>query len=124
MSPLARLLAAAALLATVGSTVQAADDGPLTRGECAGPHVDHVVVGDYRHGVPDRVIGATPTIMAEPGTDKVGQLTAGTAYTIVDLQHGYALLRGTRFSKPFTPGATVGWVKVSELHFLMLRNCL
>ena len=91
---------------------------------CVGPRVTHTIVGDYRHGIPDRVIGDSPAFFSQPGTDKVGQLTPGTTYTVASLSHGYALLRGTHYSKPFTPGETVGWVKMTDVHFLMLRNCL
>ena len=70
------------------------------------------------------MIGDTPAILESPAGQAVGRLTAGTSYTVVSLRRGYALLRATRFSKPFAPGATVGWVRAVDVHFRMLRNCV
>lgn len=82
-----------------------------------------VIQGDFRRGIPDRAIGDTPPILDAPAGQEVGQLSAGTSYTVVRLRRGYALLRGTRYSKPFAPGQTVGWVRAADVHYLALRNC-
>ena len=99
------------------------EDGAITIDGCVGPRVQTVIQGDYRHGIPDRVVGDTPAIFGHPAGQEVGRLTAGTAYTVAQLARGYALLHGTKFSKPFAPGQTVGWVKSADVHFLALRNC-
>ena len=119
------VLASGAVLASAGSAMaQPEADGPVTVGECVGPHVSSVVQGDYMRHIPDRVIGDTPAILESPGGQTVGRLTAGTSYTVASLRQGYALLRATRLSQPFAPGATVGWVRSVDVHFLMLRNCV
>ena len=118
------LAAALGRLAAREAFAQAVDTDPVTVGGCAGPRVQTVVQGDYRRGIPDRVIGDTPPIYGQPGGDRVGQLAAGTAYTVVSGHGGYVLLRADRFSKPFEAGQTVGWVRVEDLHSLMLRNCV
>ncbi len=119
------LLALGAVLTSAGpAAAQPDNDGPLTVNECVGPHVQTVVQGDYMRHIPDRVIGDTPAILESPGGQTVGTLTAGTSYTVANLRRGYALLRATRFSKPFAPGATVGWVRSVDVHDLRLRNCL
>ena len=121
----AALLAVGAVLASAGPAAAQADtDGPVTVNECVGPHVSSVVQGDYMRHIPDRVIGDTPAILESPGGQTVGVLTTGTSYTVASLRRGYALLRATHFSKPFALGATVGWVRSSEVHLLMLRNCV
>ena len=119
-------LLAAALggLAARAAFAQAVDTDPITIGGCAGPRVQTMVRGDYRRGVPDRMIGDTPPVYGQPGDDRVGQLAAGTAYTVFGEHGGYVLLRADRFSKPFAAGQTVGWVRVEDLHSLMLRNCI
>ena len=110
-------------LATV-SRAQTGDLGPVAVGACVGPHVQTVIQGDYRRGIPDRAIGDTPPIYARPGGGKVGELTVWTAYTVDRVHGGYALLRGTHASKPFAAGQSVGWVRASALHALALRNCV
>lgn len=119
-------LLAAALggLAVREASAQAVDTDPVTVGGCAGPRVQTVIQGDYRRGIPDRVVGNTPPVYGQPGGDRVGQLVAGTAYTVVSERGGYFLLRADRFSRPFQPGQTVGWVRTSDVHSLMLRNCV
>ena len=118
-------VAAGVVLACAGPAAAQADtDGLVTVNECVGPHVSSVVQGDYMRHIPDRVIGDAPAILESPGGQKVGTLTAGTSYTVVSLPRGYALLRATRFSKPFAPGTTVGWVRAVDVHDLMLRNCV
>ena len=109
----------------VPALAQAQDDndGPVIVGACVGPHVRSVVQGDYLRHVPDRVIGDTPAVLDVPAGQKVGSLTAGTSYVVTSLRRGYALLRATRYSRPFAPGETVGWVRTSEVHDLALRNC-
>lgn len=119
------VLAVGVVLASAGPVVAQADaNGPVTVDECVGPHVSSVVQGDYMRHIPDRVISDTPAILESPGGQTVGSLTAGTSYTVVSLRRGYALLRATRFSKPFAQGQTVGWVRVTDLHDLMPRNCV
>ena len=119
------LLAVGAVLASAGpAAAQSDNDGLRTVNECVGPHVSSVVQGDYMRHIPDRIIGDTPAILESPGGQTVGTLTAGTSYTVASLRRGYALLRATRFSKPFAPGTTVGWVRSVDVLFLMLRNCL
>ena len=113
----------AVLASAVPAAAQVDANGPVAVNGCVGPHVQTVVQGDYMRHIPDRVIGDTPAILESPGGQKVGELTAGTSYTVASLRRGYVLLRATRFSKPFAPGATVGWVRSSDVHFLMLRNC-
>ena len=120
--------AALASIVAVGSMATTAlaqtdADGPIAVGECVGPHVQTVIQGDYRRGIPDRAIGDTPPILDVPAGQVVGHLSVWTSYTVVSLRRGYALLRGTRLSKPFAPGQTVGWVKASDVHDLALRNC-
>ncbi len=114
----AALLAVGAVLASAGpATAQADADGPVTVNECVGPHVSSVVQGDYMRHIPDRVIGDTPAILESPAGQVVGRLTAGTSYTVVSLRMGYALLRATRFSKPFAQGRRSGgcarWTSIS-----------
>lgn len=58
-----------------------------------------------------------------PGAGKIGQVMPETSYTIVDIDRGFAMLCATRYSKPFPPGAMVGWVTLSDLNLLMFRNC-
>ena len=119
------ILAVGTLLAlAVPAVAQPDTDGPRTVGECVGPHVQLVVQGDYMRHIPDRIIGDTPAILESPGGQLVGRLTASTSYTVVSLRRGYALLRATHFSKPFAPGQTVGWVRATDVHNLMLRNCV
>ena len=103
---------------------QAVDTDPVTVGGCAGPRVQIVIQGDYRRGMSDRFVGDTPPIYGQPGGDRVGQLATGTAYTVVSERGGYFLLRADRFNRPFQPGQTVGWVRTSDVHSLVLRNCV
>ena len=102
---------------------QGDNDGPVIVDACVGPHVRSVIQGDYMRHVPDRVIGDTPAVLDAPAGQKVGSLTAGTSYVVTSLRRGYALLRATRYSRPFVPGETVGWVRTFEVHDLALRNC-
>ena len=121
----AALLAVGAVLASAGPAAAQPDaDGPVNVNGCVGPHVQTVVQGDYMRHIPDRVIGDTPAILESPGGQTVGTLTAGTSYTVASLRRGYALLRATGFSKPFTQGQTVGWVRAADVHDLALRNCV
>ncbi len=103
------------------------DGGPAARlavGECVGPRVDTVVQGDYRRGIPDRFVGATPDVLAGPGGSVVAHLTAGTAYVVASVRGGFVQLRGTHVSQPYGPGQAVGWVRATDLHELHPRNCV
>ena len=96
---------------------------PFAVNACVGQHVQTVIQDDYRRGLPDRAIGDTPAILHAPGGRVIGHLAVWTSYKVGSPRGGYALLCGTRFSEPFAPGQTVGWIKASEVHSLALRNC-
>ena len=91
---------------------------------CVGPHVDRVIPGDWRHGIKDTVIGATPELLSGPGGHRTGRkLPVGGAYIADRHVHGFYRLVGTHFSPPDPFGAAVGWVREGEMTGLALRNC-
>lgn len=91
---------------------------------CVGPHVDRVIPGDWRHGVKDVVVGATPDLLAGPGGRPTGgKLPPGGAFLVGSHVGGFYRLIGTRYSPPFPEGASVGWVAESDMTGLALRNC-
>ena len=91
---------------------------------CVGPHVDRVIPGDWRHGVKDTVIGATPDLLSGPGGHPTGRkLPAGGAYLADRHVHGFYRLVGTHYSPPAPFGAAVGWVREGDMTGLALRNC-
>jgi hypothetical protein len=91
---------------------------------CIGPQVDKVIPGNWQRGVPDKVIGATPDILAGPGGRPTGRrLPAGGAYLADKTVAGFYHLIGTHYSSPFSFGSAVGWVSQHDMHALALRNC-
>ena len=128
MTPVVKTAAALAMGSLIASASPAAaqpdTEGAVTVEACVGPRVQAVVQGNYRRHIPDRIIGDTPTILASPGGRRMGMLTAGTAYVVAGLRGGYALLRATRFSNPFSPETNVGWVRLTEILSLPPRNCV
>ncbi len=91
---------------------------------CVGPHVDRVIPGDWKHGVKDTVIGATPELLSSPGGHPSGRkLPAGGAYIADRHVRGFYRLVGTHFSPPAQYGAAVGWVREGDMTGLALRNC-
>ena len=121
-----RLKLAIILTAVVGMPVAAlADAEHIVAGACVGPHVDHVVPGDYRNGIPDKVVGDTPSLLVGP--DGVPftyrKIPAGTAYTVAEVRGGSVMLHATHYSMPFPVGSAVGWVRAADVHNLAMRNC-